>query len=260
MGGSAHGATHQHEDIIYDAAILRMAACFEWLIKKQHGASARFNERYVKHFCDMAHTPRHIRDKMEQVLKARGDIAHKRNLEHRIDYDKFVQLRRCCLEIEQWVEEELKMNTGVRDVMISHSLPYLMGNAGDVIKHGALAELVAWRFANCQDKPLRYADPFGGRPWGAPLSAKIPERIKKISPKCALRAAQPNPALKIYGSAHVVLNIAAAAEGEADVFASDSDKLARSDLEASGLHLLPESGGYKHEDGYSILKAAKNSI
>ena len=194
LGGSAHGATHQHEDIIYDAAILRMAACFEWLIQMRHGASARFNERYVKHFCDMAHTPGHIRDKMEQVLKARGDIAHKRNLEHRIGYDKFVQLRRYCLEIEQWVEEKLKMNTGVRDVMVSHSLPYLMGNAGDVIKHGALAELVAWRFANCQDKPLRYADPFGGRPWGAPLNTKIPERIEAISPDCALkRALNPIP-------------------------------------------------------------------
>ena len=257
LGGSAHGATHQHEDIIYDAAVLRMAACFEWLIQEQLGdRKTGFNKDDINRFCCEFHAPGHIRFKMQETVKARRNIAHKRTLDHRIDFKEFSQIRRDCLAIDKWAEEKLKFETGVRDVMVSHSLPYLMGNAGDVIKHGALAELVAWRFANCHDKPLRYADPFGGRPWGAPLSAKIPERIKKISPECALRAAQPNPALRIYGSAHVVLNVAAAAEGKAHVFASDSDKLARSDLEASGLRLLSESGGYKHKDGYSILKAA----
>ena len=257
VGGMAcinmQDATHQHEDIIYDAAILRMAACLEWLIQERHGESARFNLRDVERFCDCARAPGHVRDKMREVVKIRGQIAHKRNLDHQVNFNLFSQTRGYCLRVDEWAEDKLGLTTGIRDVMVSHSLPYLMGNASDVIKRGALAELTDWFFASRPDAILRYADPFGGRPWGRPLNAEIPARIEAVSSDCELRSAQPHPDARIYGSAHVVRNVASAAGREARVFASDSDKLARSDLEASGLQLLQERRGYSSKDGHSIL-------
>ena len=39
-------------------------------------------------------------------------------------------------------------------------LPYDMGNAGDLLKHGVLAEYVRWQ---CElGLPPRFLDPFGG--------------------------------------------------------------------------------------------------
>ena len=44
------------------------------------------------------------------------------------------------------------------------SLPYDMGNAGDLLKHGVLAEFVRWR---CESgRPGRFIDLFGGEPEG----------------------------------------------------------------------------------------------
>ena len=41
-------------------------------------------------------------------------------------------------------------------------LPYEMGNSGDLIKHGVLAEYVRWRHQS--GSPVRFIDLFGGEP------------------------------------------------------------------------------------------------
>ncbi len=51
--------------------------------------------------------------------------------------------------------------------MCAASLPYDMGNAGDMIKHGLLAEYVEW-WCVSQRKRIKFLDPFGGRPWLEP--------------------------------------------------------------------------------------------
>ena len=43
------------------------------------------------------------------------------------------------------------------------TLPYDMGNAGDLLKHGVLAEHVRWHAVwACR---FDFLDPFGGKPW-----------------------------------------------------------------------------------------------
>ena len=49
---------------------------------------------------------------------------------------------------------------------MGHKLKYTIGNAGDIIKHGLLAEFVAWWSETHANRVLRMADPFGGCPWG----------------------------------------------------------------------------------------------
>lgn len=259
-GGLGAGAPRRQDDRIYDAAVLRMASCFEHLIREKIGDRAVLNYDNINAFRNEFSLPRRIYDAMIEITDERNNIAHQRIEEYPVDFEKFKVIRTRCLHVDRWVREKLKMETGVRNVMVSAPLPYPMGNAGDVIKHGALAELVDWRFSTCQEKPLRYADPFGGRPWSTPGRSRIAERIKEIARQCAIRKAQPDPDSKIYGSAHAVLNVARAVGGESrvQVYASDRDERARSDLQASSdsvrlIDVAFDGRGYDNQDGYSIL-------
>lgn len=261
--GLGADAPRRQEDIIYDAAVLRMASCLEWLLRQKVGKESVLNRNNIEAFRKIASVPRPIYDAMISIADERHKIAHQRNVEHRIDRAKFTDIRTQCLQVEKWVNAALKMETGIRNVMTARPLPYPMGNAGDVIKHGAVAELVAWRIADHPDRPLRYADPFGGRPWEEPRCDKIWRRINAISPSCALRKAQPAPESRIYGSAHAVLNVARAMGGEScvEIYASDSDKFARDDLRASSnavqlIDVAFDGLGFDNKDGYSVLNMA----
>jgi len=65
-------------------------------------------------------------------------------------------------------------------------LAYDMGNAGDMLKHGVLAEFVRWR---CESTgSLRFIDLFGGEPWAAPVP-EVARRVRAL-PNCAPRAVQ----------------------------------------------------------------------
>ena len=66
------------------------------------------------------------------------------------------------------------------------TLPYYMGNAGDLLKHGVLAEYVRWQCG--QGIRSGSLDPFGGEPWGD----AIPEVVRRVRALTdgALRAAQ----------------------------------------------------------------------
>ena len=58
-----------------------------------------------------------------------------------------------------------------------------MGNAGDLLKHGVLAEFVRWQRG--LGIPLRFMDPFGGEPWGRP----VPEVERRVRATDRLREA-----------------------------------------------------------------------
>ena len=58
------------------------------------------------------------------------------------------------------------------------TLPYHMGNAGDLLKHGVLAEFVRWQCG--LGVPLRFMDPFGGEPWTRPVP-EVARRVRALS-------------------------------------------------------------------------------
>ena len=55
-----------------------------------------------------------------------------------------------------------------------------MGNAGDLIKHGLLAEFTLWWLQRNKSK-FTFLDPFGGRPFVCPPNIKVTERVKSLS-------------------------------------------------------------------------------
>ena len=83
------------------------------------------------------------------------------------------------------------------------TLPYDMGNAGDLVKHGVLAEFVRWQ---CElGIPLRFMDPFGGEPWERPVP-EVARRVRALK-GTALHTAQTDiEDGRYYGSAFVVLH------------------------------------------------------
>jgi hypothetical protein len=135
--------------------------------------------------------------------------------------------------------------------MMAQPLPYDMGNAGDLMKHGLLAEFTHWR-CRTRDKAIRFADPFGGRPWVEPPIPIVTERVKLLS-GFALSAAQPHPEERYYGSGHVVRRVVDTLGQSAEVWVSDREPRALRDLLRSGLAEL-KLPGFDAADGYSILE------
>jgi hypothetical protein len=131
-------------------------------------------------------------------------------------------------------------------------LPYDMGNAGDLVKHGVLAEFTQW-WCEQECRCLRYLDPFGGRPWVSPPEPEVTRRVQALSCR-AIRDAQPDPAVRYYGSSLVVLNAARAVGGSAIVWSSDSDPEARHALAECNSSLQDlKVPGFSSSDGFSIL-------
>lgn len=137
--------------------------------------------------------------------------------------------------------------------MMAQPLPYDMGGAGDLLKHGVLAEFTQW-WCQSHTTPLRFADPFGGRPWVEPPVPRVTERVKALA-GCALFTAQPHPAARYYGSGHLVRHAAQAVGQQAEVLVSDRDPAALHDLVTSGLTAL-QHPGFDPANGFSILTTA----
>ena len=93
------------------------------------------------------------------------------------------------------------------------SLPYDMGSAGDLLKHGMLAETLRHRLVFRQKQPIRFLDLFGGEPFGSQSSGETVQR-GQVS-ECALQDEQPdNRDGKYYGSGMLVRNLDAATLGD----------------------------------------------
>ena len=141
-------------------------------------------------------------------------------------------------------------------------LPYDMGNAGDLLKHGVLAEYVRWQCG--LGVPLRFLDPFGGQPWGA-ATREVARRVRALN-SGALRAAQTGiEGGRYYGSGLVVRHTAEAAGAKVRILSGDASRTRRERLQRSGLEMLDEvfsvgSEDAEHDpeagyDGYRMLDA-----
>lgn len=136
-------------------------------------------------------------------------------------------------------------------------LAYDMGNAGDLLKHGVLAEFVRWQCE--QGKSFRFIDLFGGEPWGLP-SVEVVRRIQQLPEGLALKAAQPDIGKgRYYGSGYLVRNVAKNARGrDVRVFVNDINPEHRQQLRESGLPLLDEEfslgTGLGQYDGYNVFE------
>ena len=137
------------------------------------------------------------------------------------------------------------------------SLRYDMGNAGDLLKHGVLAEFIRWR---CESNgAFRFIDPFGGEPWSEPVP-EVVRRIRALPEGCALRLAQPDLGESRYYCSGLVACRTADACGRTGVrvLASDQNPARRERLRARGLSPLsddfPGCGDDENEfDGYAAL-------
>jgi len=135
--------------------------------------------------------------------------------------------------------------------MKAEPLPYDMGNSGDLIKHGMIAEFTKWWCHHNQDQFVFY-DPFGGRPWVEPPHKKVIERLSQLK-NCALAEAQPIPDTRYYGSGHIIRKISHHAGCSARVLVSDRNEDAIDDLVNSGLERIDHKK-FISQNAYSILE------
>ena len=132
-------------------------------------------------------------------------------------------------------------------------LPFDMGNAGDLLKHGLLAEFTQWWYTWNTDNPMRFLDPFAGRKWVTPPNPVVSQRVLAL-PTCALKNAQYDPH-RYFGSSYVVYNSPADSNPTPEVLVADNDPAA--------LHVLLDGTpfqqiafqGFNIVDSFSILNA-----
>lgn len=140
-----------------------------------------------------------------------------------------------------------------------HTMPrYKMGNVGDLLKHGVLAEFIRWQ---CElGKSFRFFDLFGGKP-GDSASKECKERVLALPKDCALRAAQIHIDQNCYfGSGGVVRNIAASVSGgSVEVLTDDCNPECQKKLREAGFLMLREelpqcSADADHYDAYTAFE------
>ena len=125
--------------------------------------------------------------------------------------------------------------------MANSGLPYDMGNAGDLLKHGVVAELVRWRSELGQ--PVRFLDLFGGEPYEE-VAPAIVKRVQALT-GTTLREAQSeigDGRCRYYGSGTLVRMMAERAGWEGvRVFTADRCTERRKRLRDSGLSMLNDA-------------------
>ena len=132
-----------------------------------------------------------------------------------------------------------------------------MGNAGDLLKHGVLAETLRHRLIFRRNQTIRFLDLFGGEPFSCKVSEEIVERVGKLS-ECALQDGQPDiRAGKYYGSGVLVRKLGDSLGGHVSVFTSDCKEERRQRLRGAGLRPLeeafPQLGEPGNYDAYRAL-------
>lgn len=140
-------------------------------------------------------------------------------------------------------------------------LPYRMGNAGDLLKHGVLAEFVRWRIET--GGRVRLLDLFAGEPSDDSSPSEVLSRLKDLG-SCALVDAQDETGEGHYlGSAKLVRHLGERiGNHKVEVYAGDADPGRLQRLVAAGLQPLdalpagPKSpAGQEDYDAYAFLSA-----
>ena len=197
---------------------------------------------------------------MYQINKMRNQIVHPDELAKLTDFSpeliphlcelhEFEKFRKKCVKLSELLYLRFKVHTGMDEIMIP-TLKYDMGNAGDIIKHGLIAEFCEWWFE--RNASLTFGDSFGGCPWGD--CKRVADRISKIKNiDCALaRVYKLNYGKypKYLGSSHLVKAISENNGKHAKIYVSDNNPDARSNLKHSELRLIKLSDD---NDGYRIF-------
>ena len=136
------------------------------------------------------------------------------------------------------------------------SLPYDMGNAGDLLKHGVLAEFVRWRLE--RGASVRFLDLFAGEP----SACVVPETVKRVRglTESALAKAQSEiDECRYFGSSKLVRNLGQRHDGSnVCVFVNDCDLERLKKLRACGLKSLnkafPTAFDRPGSDAYAAFK------
>ena len=136
------------------------------------------------------------------------------------------------------------------------SLLYDMENAGDLLKHGVLAEFLRASLMFRPAQPIRFLDLFGGEPYSNGVSKEIVERVNGLS-GCALNEAQTDIRdCRYYGSGMLARKLGDRFGGQLSVVASDRDEGRRERLRESGVKMLEdEFPALATSDGYDAYAA-----
>lgn len=133
-----------------------------------------------------------------------------------------------------------------------HKLHYRMGNLGDVIKHGVLAEFVEWWGEN-ETRPLICADTFAGCPYRESDSCEVEkgavERLVALQ-GTAISRVYSHDKSRYLGSTELVRQISQGFVPKPSILVSDNASPARRELREAGFDVidLPENN-----DGYTVL-------
>ena len=143
--------------------------------------------------------------------------------------------------------------------MKAERLPYDMGNAGDFIKHGLIAEFTEW-WLSINKSDFVFIDPFGGRPYVSPPHSGVIRRLQQL-PDCALKRGQPEIANRYYGSANLVRNIVTKVNRNVVIKVSDRNQKAMEDLLNEGFEPI-QFDGFDSQNSFSIIdcKLSKHEV
>ena len=196
---------------------------------------------------------------MNKIKDKRNQIVHPARLRSLVDFSPepypeietlgdFEKFRGRCVTLSKLLANKpFEVVSGMDEIMIP-TLPYDIGNAGDIIKHGLIAEFCKWWFDS--HSSLIFADSFGGSPWGD--YKRVENRISKLQ-NTALNSVYGENAQKgskynkYFGSAHLVKKMAEILGKKKKICVCDINKDARSNLKHSGLTMmtLPTNDGYQ---------------
>ncbi len=132
-------------------------------------------------------------------------------------------------------------------------LPYDMGNAGDLLKHGVISEILACWVRSGPGTPSFY-DPFGGVPWQDPPHHRVVQRVKALN-GFTIQDAQSDIENRYLGSGHIARAVGEKLNSTIEVYVGDRNSDRLENLVQCGLQPI-ELPNYDRGDGYSLLKCS----
>lgn len=259
-----------YQDKIYDMVALEMFKRLEVFLDEWLGDKAKSLDVKDKIYEFAKYRGcAEIAEQMQHIRRCRNKIVHPKNLATILEFTphpvpvldlvSFKEYQKICFSIDNEIRREFDKELRMKEIMIP-TLKYDMGNAGDIIKHGLLAEFVKWYTEEYDGKELRFADSFGGCPWGNLLpDSPVHKRLLELK-NTALLEVYPQIPDKYYGSSHLVRKVAEKHGLTVRIDISDKDENARCNLENSimGHDFMELIELPSDNDGYKILDDEKN--